>query len=164
MSEQHFSTPQPVRLVVKIPAADIRVATVDADESTVKLDGPQRLVDATRVESVGDRLVVEHKKKSFRGLWGRFEQTLDMEARIPAGSDIEIVTASGDVTLEGRFRELDMRSASGDVIVMGELEGNARVKSVSGDARLAHITGDLAVLPGLNRSSQQVCWWSECKG
>jgi DUF4097 and DUF4098 domain-containing protein YvlB len=55
------------------------------------------------------------------------------------------VTACGDVTLDGRFRQLDMRSASGDVLATGELEGDARVKSASGDVRLPRVAGDLVV-------------------
>ncbi len=143
MSEQHFSTPRPVRLEVKIPSGDVEVATIGAGEATVRLDGSQKLVDATRVELVGDRLVVGHRKKSFMGPWGRFEESLHVQARVPAGSAVEIVTASGDVTLDGNFGELDMRSASGDVTATGEIERDARVKSVSGDVRLPHVAGNL---------------------
>jgi hypothetical protein len=145
MSEQHFTTPRPVRFEVKLPAGDIEVGTVDGDHSTVTLKGSQKLIDATRVELVGDRLVVEYKRKSFMGLLGRFEEPLRVQARIPVRSDVEMVTASGDVTLDGMFRGLDMRSASGDVRISGELEGDARVKSVSGDVRLPHVAGDVAV-------------------
>lgn len=145
MSEQHFSTPRPVALEVKIPSGDVEVATVEADEATVRLDGSQKLVDAIRVDLVGDRLVVGHRKTSFMGLWGRFGESLHVQARVPAGSAIEIVTASGVVTLNGKFGELDMRSASGDVVVTGEIERDARVKSVSGDVRVPHVTGNLTV-------------------
>lgn len=143
MSEQHFSTPRPVRLELKVPSGDVEIATSDANEATVRLDGSQKLVDATLVELVGDRLVVGHRKKSFMGLWGRFEESLHVQARIPAGSAVEIVTAAGDVTLDGNFGELDMRSASGDVVATGEIERDARVKSVSGDVRLPHVAGNL---------------------
>jgi len=55
MREQHFVTPRPVRLEIKIAAGDIQVATVDGDEATVTLEGSPKIVDAARVELVGDR-------------------------------------------------------------------------------------------------------------
>ena len=145
MSEQHFCTPRPVRLEVKLPASGVEVETVDGDESSVRLNGSQKLIDATRVELVGDRLVIEHRRKSFMGFLGRLEESLRVQARIPTTSTVEIVTASGDVTLDGTFGGLDMRSASGDVLVTGELEGDARVKSVSGDVRLPHVAGEMSI-------------------
>lgn len=143
MSEQHFSTPRPVALEVKVPSGDVEVAAIDTEEATVRLDGSQKLVDAIRVELVGDRLVVEHRKTSFMGLWGRFGESLHLQARVPVGSAVEIVTASAAVTLDGKFGELEMRSASGDVIATGEIERDARVKSVSGDIRLPYLAGNL---------------------
>jgi hypothetical protein len=145
MSEQHFSTPRPVRLEIKVPGGDVAVETVNGDHSTVRLDGSQKLIDATRVELVGDRLVVEHTRKSFMGLWGRQEASLRVQAWIPGSSSVHVMTASGDVTMNGTFSGLDMSSASGGVLVSGELEGDARVKSVSGDVRLPHVAGDLVV-------------------
>ena len=67
MAEQRFATPRPVRLEVKIAVADIDVATIDGAESSVTLEGSQKLVDATRVELVGDRLVVEPQRKQSPG-------------------------------------------------------------------------------------------------
>jgi len=145
MPDHHFPTPRPVLLRVVVPSGDVDVRTVDGDESTVGLDGSQKLVDATRVELVGDRLVVEQTRKPLMGRFGRFGESLRVQARIPTSSGVEIVTASGDVTLDGTFRDLDMRSASSEVVATGELEGDARIKSVSGNVRLPHVAGDLAV-------------------
>lgn len=145
MSEQHYPTPRPVRLEVKIPAGQIDVATIEGDRSTVTLAGSERLTDAIQVELVGDRLLVGHRRKSFMGLLGRFEDSLRVQARIPITSSVELVTASGNATLDGTFGELEVRSASGEVTVRGELGGGARVKTVSGDVRLPHVAGDLAV-------------------
>jgi DUF4097 and DUF4098 domain-containing protein YvlB len=145
MSEKHFATPRPVRLEVKVAAGDVHVATVDGDESTVTLEGSPKLVDSTSVELVGDRLVIEERRKSFKGSLGRFDDSLHVRARVPHGSLVKIVTASGNATLDGTFAGLEMESASGDVIVTGELEGDASVKSVSGDVRLARVAGDLTV-------------------
>ena len=143
MSEQHFNTPGPIRLDIKVPAGDVDVQTVDGQESTIVLEGSQRRIDETRVELVGDRLLVQPQRKGF-GMFGRFEGSLQIRARVPHGSRVEIVSAAGDATLEGSFGGLDSKSASGEIRVTGELGGDVTVKSVSGDVRLPHVAGDLS--------------------
>jgi hypothetical protein len=144
MTEQRFVTPIPVRFDVRLPVGDVDVATVDAAESTVTVEGSQKLVEATKIELVGDRLLVEVRRKSVSGLLGLFEGRLHVRARIPHGSRIDIVTA-GDAALDGSFSELDTKSASGAVRVTGSLTGDASVTTVSGDVRLPRVGGDLTV-------------------
>ena len=148
MAEQRFPTPRPVRLEVKVAVADVDVATVDGGESTVTLEGSQKLVDATKVELVGDRLVVEPQRKTFTRFFGRFDGSLRVRARVPHHTRVEIVTASGDGALDGTFAGLETKSASGDIRVTGELDGNASAKTVSGDVRLPRVTGELTVVSG----------------
>jgi len=145
MFEQRFATPRPVRLEVKVALGDVDVATVDGSESTVTLEGSQKLLDAIKVELVGDRLVVEPQRKTFNHLFGRFDGSLQVRARVPHHTHVEIVTASADANLDGAFDGLETKSASGDVRVTGELNGNATAKTVSGDVRLPRVTGDVTV-------------------
>jgi Putative adhesin len=144
MVEQRFATLQPGRLEIRFPVADVDVATVDGGESTVTLEGSQKLVDATKVELVGNRLVVVPQRKTFR-FFGRFDGSLRVYARVPHHTRVELVTASGDATLDGTFAGLEATSASGDIRVTGELDGNASARTVSGDVRLPRVTGDLTI-------------------
>jgi hypothetical protein len=143
IDEQRFDTPGPIRLEVRIPSGDIDVATIDSSESIVKVDGSPRLVESLTVELVGDRLRIATRRKSFIGFFGAFEGELRVRAQIPHHSRVAIETASADATLDGTFAGLDTKSASGDVSVVGEIEGDVRVKSVSGDAHLPVVGGDV---------------------
>jgi hypothetical protein len=140
-----FATPRPVRLEVELVVADVDVATVDGGESTVTLEGSQELVDATKVELVGDRLIVEPHRRTLTRLFSRFDGSLQVRARVPHHSRVEIVTASGDAMLDGTFDGLEAKSASGDIRVRGEIDGNASAQSVSGDVRLSRVAGDVTV-------------------
>jgi hypothetical protein len=145
VTEQRFDTPQPVGLEVKIPAGDIHVGTVEGDWSTVTIEGPPKLVEATAVELAGRRLLIEQRRKPVTSLFGRWEAALHVDVRVPHGSSLEIVTASAGAHLSGDFADLEMKSASGAIRASGRLEGSATVKTVSGDVRLASVAGDLSV-------------------
>jgi hypothetical protein len=150
MPEHRFNTPDPVELKVTIPAGEIIVETVDGDETVVTVEGTPKLVEQTIVEQRGDSIVVDFHGKhagisiaignlSFGG--GR----LEVRARVPHSSRARLNSASADVTLDGKLAALDIKSVSGDIRANGEIEGDATVKSVSGDLRLATVGGDLRV-------------------
>jgi DUF4097 and DUF4098 domain-containing protein YvlB len=143
MNDHRFPTPDPVRLEIKIPLGDVEIETTDEGESMISLSGSDKLVDATTVELLGDRLVVGLERKLLSGFFERFDGSLQVHARVPARSRVEIATASGDSTLEGVFAGLEASTASGDVRVTGKIDGDGRVKTVSGDVSLTHVTGDL---------------------
>lgn len=143
MSEQRFDTPGPVRLEVKVPSGDLDITTIDDGESTVTLEGSQKRIAATRVELVGDRLAIGPERKTLGNRFGRFDGPLRVEVRVPHGSRVQIVSAAGDVTLDGTFAGLDTQSAAADILVQGELDGDAHVRSVSGDVRLPRVVGEL---------------------
>jgi len=103
MSIQQFTTPAPVRLDVTVAAGTLDIATVEGDESTVTIDGSQKALETMHVELVGDRLVVEQRRKSLIGFLDRLDDSLRVRARVPQGSGVQIVTASGEATLDGSF-------------------------------------------------------------
>jgi DUF4097 and DUF4098 domain-containing protein YvlB len=154
MAEHRFQTPGPVDLDLQIPVGEIKVETIDGPESFVSVTGNEKLVEQTRVQLDGNRLVVALKGKKPFGITisiGDFNfvqhgsNGLKVAVQIPHGSDPSLTTASADVKLKGRYRTLEVKSASGDVAVTGEIEGDATVKSVSGDVRIGPVGGDLRV-------------------
>ena len=152
MEARTFHTPAPVELEIQIPSGDIEIETVDGDESTIELDGSDRLIAQTRVELVGNRLVVELEggKGPFGitiaiGDFSIGRDPLRVRARVPHASRAELSTASADMRVRGRLTALGTKSASGDLTVDGDIAGDARIKTVSGDVRLSAVGGSLTV-------------------
>jgi DUF4097 and DUF4098 domain-containing protein YvlB len=152
MAEHRFTTPEPVELDVQIPAGDIRVETVDGDESYVNVTGSERLVEQTQVTLEGNRLTIAHRSKKPFGITisiGDFsfgsDRGLQITAKVPHRSEVSLSTAAADMKLRGRYRALEVKSASGDLTVTGEVENDAKVKTVSGDVRVDKVGGELKV-------------------
>ena len=151
MAEYRFRTPEPVELESNVPVGAVEVETVDGDESTVVVEGDERLVEQTRVELRGRVLVVEFRGKKPLGRTislGDFSfgnARLDVRAWIPHASRARLTGASADMELRGSFDSLDAKSASGDLSVSGEIEHDATVKTVSGNVRIERVGGELRV-------------------
>ncbi len=147
MAEHRFTTHDAPILRVSIPSGQVEIRTVDGDDSVVLVDGDDRLVDATTVELDGRTIVVSFAGAARFGLWplprfGR-DTRLRVRATVPHGARARVNTASADVGMEGRIGAIDVTTASGDVAASGEVEGDAAIKTVSGDVRLERIGGAL---------------------
>jgi hypothetical protein len=150
VAEHRFHTPEPVELEVKVPVGDVEVETSDSDESLVMLEGSEKVLEHFIVEQHGRRIVVEMKGKKSLGItiqigdltWGSGGR-LKVRVRVPHGSRAELATAAADMKLRGRLQSLESKSASGDLAVIGEIERDATVKTVSGDVRLDRVGGNL---------------------
>jgi DUF4097 and DUF4098 domain-containing protein YvlB len=152
MAEHRFHTPETVDLDVNVPSGDIDVETIDGDESFVSVEGDDKLVELTEVRQDGRRIVVELKGRKQFGISisiGDFSfgggSSLRVRARVPHGSRAGLSTAAADMKLSGRYGALEVKSASGDLALVGEIEREAVVKTVSGDVRLQRVGGELRV-------------------
>jgi hypothetical protein len=150
MPEHRFHTPEPAELEIKIPIGEIEVETVDGDESTITIEGSEKILELTEVRQEGRRIIVEIKGKKPFGItisigdlsWGSGGR-LKVRARVPHGSDAILATAAADMKLTGRVQSLEVKLASGDLRVRGEIERDATVKTVSGDVLLERVGGEL---------------------
>jgi DUF4097 and DUF4098 domain-containing protein YvlB len=125
-------------------SADIEIKTTDGTESTVLVTGLQRMLEATRVELSGDRLLVEMQRKLF-GRWGpqMRGEGLRVQICVPSRSRVNVSYASGDAVVDGTLERVDVQSVSGDIQVTGNVVSDAAFKTVSGNVHLASIGGDL---------------------
>ena len=149
MLERTFHTPLPLELEVGIPSGDIEVETTEGEESNITVDGDERLLEELEVRQDGNRVVVAYRGKGKFGFSLSpftlvFGNELRVRARVPHGVDVKVKTASADTQLAGHFGALGINSVSGDVRLRGETAGGATVKTVSGDAELDRVDGDVS--------------------
>jgi Putative adhesin len=150
MLERTYTTPLPLELDVGIPSGDIEVETVEGEESSITVDGDDRLLEEVEIRQDGDRVVVSYRGKGKIGFSLSpfaivFGNELKVRASIPHGAGVKVKTASADTDLEGHFGPLGINSVSGDFRLRGEVAGDASLKTVSGDAELERVDGDLSV-------------------
>ena len=150
MAEHHFHTPEPVELELKVPAGDITIETVDGEDSTIVVEGSEKLVEQTFVELHGNRLLVEFRGPKALGItieiggWRIGSERLNIRARVPHGSRPVINAVSADCKTSGHVATFEARTMSGDLAVFADVERDATVKTVSGDVRFqSPIGGDL---------------------
>jgi DUF4097 and DUF4098 domain-containing protein YvlB len=144
MGEHRFQTAEIPALHVDVPSGRIDVRTVDGNESVVVVEGNERLVEETTVELEGSTIVVKLRGNRFFsiGRLGRGD-SLRFTASVPHGSSARFATASADVAIDGRLGALALTTASGDLTARGEVERDAKIKTVSGDVRIEQVGGSL---------------------
>jgi len=149
MLERTFHTPLPLELEVGIPSGDIEVETTEGEESNITVEGDERLLEEVEIRHDGDRLLVAYRGKgkfgfSLSPLSLVFGSELRVRASLPHGAGVKVKTASADTDLQGHFGPLGINSVSGDVRARGEIVGGASLKTVSGDADLDRVEGDVS--------------------
>jgi DUF4097 and DUF4098 domain-containing protein YvlB len=122
-------------ITVGTKSGDVKINGWDKNEVKVEADddiGKYVLVDGDTI-----RIGVNEDGKIVRHI------TADIAVHVPAGSSINAVTISGDVSVAdaaGRFR---LKSVSGDVSVQA-CSGSLSLNSTSGDIKLSDLEDDLS--------------------
>jgi DUF4097 and DUF4098 domain-containing protein YvlB len=134
-----------VKLRLRAASANIDVVQGPAQKVSVRLKGAA--AGQVRLQVAGDN---------------RVEAVLDPRAEhcghicitVPAYSDVDVSTRSGDVTVSGVGGEARLRTAGGNVHVAGarsldtrSVVGDVIVEDVSGEVRIQTVSGDARVKP-----------------
>src|SRR5579885_1767743 len=149
MLERTYRTPLPLTLEVAVPAGRIEVETAEGEETSLAVDGDERLLREVEIRQDGDHVVVAYRG---RGRFGFSRSPLALvfgadglrvRATIPHEARLEVKTASADLEIAGTLGSLEVSSVSGDLRLRGEIAGDAVVKTVSGGVRLGGAGGVL---------------------
>jgi hypothetical protein len=154
-----FPTPRQLAVRVKLPRGDVEVETADVQEATVELIGSSERAlqqierSEIRFENRGDHdeLIVDADPEDFGWSAGRVKLSISLGSRrdhikvrirVPHGTTLRTESGSADVSAVGRYASVEVRTASGDVVV-DEVERDAEVKVASGDVRIDRVGGSL---------------------
>jgi DUF4097 and DUF4098 domain-containing protein YvlB len=144
--ELHHGGAQQVR--IELGAGQIELSPSTDDSTHVFLDtrqddeGARQLVRDTRLAVLGDEIVVDVPRDSYRRtpeLWLRIEA--------PAGLDVRIETGSADITADTELGQARIATGSGD-IELTRVTGRLDVKAGSGDVEVDDAVGAVAISTG----------------
>src|SRR5690349_9170073 len=119
--QREFATTGPIRAAVRLPSGELEVIATDTDVVTVAVrpdgsEGSRQAAAATTIEFTDGRLRVETPDHGGGWLFKRGAQ-VRVELRLPTDSDLRFSTGSGDLRTEGRLREVEVSTGSGDAVV-----------------------------------------------
>ncbi len=133
---QEFTVGDVGALNIKIQSG--RVDVTQGPPGRVSLEIDARDPDTIDIHQSGDTVYVSDNRSGWvvRG-------SVRISASIPPGSDLEVGSASADISVEVGVRSLICRTASGDVSFRSA--GSLEVKTASGSVRGDRVEGDVRV-------------------
>lgn len=138
MRVETFETPEPPALRITVPSGSVRIDTHETSETRVEFSGPNE--EDARIEMRRNEIVVEAERKKIFGSRGDYRVVVTA----PDGAQVETQVASADFEARGRFGDVSVDSASGDVSV-GHVNGRLEVNTASGDVDVDFVGGDVRV-------------------
>jgi DUF4097 and DUF4098 domain-containing protein YvlB len=143
-----FDCPAPITLSLRVAGGEAEIIAEDRTDATVEVspfDGSEASRNAaarTRVDLHGGVLVVEAPE--WTGLLFRRGPRVRVTVHLPQDSELNVTVASADVRAVGRYRAANIISASGDVSIE-HVAGDGSAKAASGDIRVGRVDGDLRI-------------------
>jgi hypothetical protein len=171
MSEK-WTIDAPQKLTLDQPVQRLRVRTVAGEVNVVAAEGPARLevseIEGPPLQVVlkGGELTVSYDDLAWKdfqwkglshaiGLW-RTKRRAVVSLAVPAGTTVELGSASSETVISGITAPVTVHSASGAITLVrlaGKVEantasGNVQAQSVSGDLKVNTVSGELTVFEG----------------
>jgi DUF4097 and DUF4098 domain-containing protein YvlB len=139
MRNETFDTPEPPELRINLPSGDVRVETsAEATQTCVELSGPNE--DDARIEQRRDQIVIEIERKKLFGFKGDYHVVVTG----PFGTRIDANFASADFEGNGRFGNVSIDTASGDVR-LPNIDGRLEANTASGDVAVDFVGDDIRI-------------------
>lgn len=145
ISDQQFTVGRHPRLELDVPAGNLRI--VEGDSGTIKLRIDTADVDSLEIAQLDD--VVSLRQRSS---WGLHNRSVRLTAHVPPGTDVDVHSASSDISLRARLGVVSAHTASGGIELqeaqradLHSASGNIRVEDVHGDVAAKSASGNITV-------------------
>jgi hypothetical protein len=147
-----FDTPGPITAMLTLVGGDVRISAGDRTDTTVTVepsdasnDEDRKAAEQTRVELVGDQLVV--KAPRLRSWLPRSTGgSIDLTVELPAGSRVHGGAALADFACDGPLGECRIKTSLGQIRV--EQADALSLKTSIGDIALDRATGHAELTAG----------------
>jgi len=159
-----FETPGAVRVRIALGSGDVRIDAIPETTTEVELvaledDDATRAAVAQAVVEARERsgrteIVVELPRKSGWSFLGR-GPSVGVRVRCPEGAEVDVSSASADVTATGRLGDVEAKTASGDVAV--DVVAGLKVATASGDVTVGEATGKGSVKTASGDVAVRLC-------
>lgn len=136
--EETFEIGDHGELVVVVSSSNLVLTEGKPGRIDVVLAGKDSAIDVFDITHVGNLVSIKTRKDSGRR-WTSPKVRIGVS--LPAGSDVDVKTASGDILGSVDTGELFVATASGDVR-FGDVSNRAKIKTASGDVFIADVDGD----------------------
>src|SRR5436190_11879998 len=137
---ERFSVGERARVEIQVPAGSVQVR--QGGSGTVLLDIDSGDADEFVVSQGGDTISV-HQPTRWRARSAR------IVAVVPEGTEVELLSTSANLRLDGALGAARLRTTSGDIDVesvtrleLSSTSGDTRVRDVAGDCSVSSVSGD----------------------
>lgn len=142
-----FDTPQPITATVEISTGAVRLVASDRDDTVVDV----RPRDESRSQDIkaAEQVSVDFSNgalrvSSQRGFSFPRRGAVVVDIALPAGSRLNVSSASATITADGQYADCRFASASG-ALEVGTVVGNIKADSASGSVTVHGISGAASV-------------------
>lgn len=142
---ESFAVGDDARLDISVPSGEIEIRTGSSGSIEITIEATN--VEAFTVSQLSNTVTVHHQNR-----WMGRGRSVRVVAEAPAGTDVDVSTASADVRIGGRFGATRVRTASGDIEIgtverleVNTASGSCRVTDVDDDTRINAVSGDCSV-------------------
>jgi DUF4097 and DUF4098 domain-containing protein YvlB len=142
MSErkERFEITGPLRLVVRVPAGEVRVVAGSPGEVIVSVRASEQDLERISIEQAAGTVTVEPD----RGRWGLWAP-LNLQVAVGAPPEVRARLASANLVAETPLGSLEVAGGAGSIRV-GAVEGALTARLASGDVVAASVAGRCSVV------------------